>query len=393
MTRPLRTEVAIIGGGPAGLLLGRKLLQSGIDCVILERRSRAHVLGRIRAGVLESGTVAQLTAAEVGNRLVTEGHVHAGCTLARNETLLRIDFTALAGTPVHVYGQTEVTADLYRALDGDGAEILHDCTAQDIEDIDSAPCVSASVNGRDPCTINCDFAVACDGSHGIGRALIDRHIGTGVEYGYPFGWLGVLSETEPVDDELIYASGDRGFALASMRTPTLSRYYIQVPLTARVEDWSDARFWAELKTRLPTSVATRLTTGPSVEKSIAPLRSYVSKSLQHGRLLLCGDAGHIVPPTGAKGLNLAASDVHYAHQALVARIRHGDESRFDCYSTTALKRVWKASRFSWWMTNLLHRIDGQTLFDRMMQQSEFDHLCTTRSMQQVFAENYTGLPY
>ncbi len=393
MTRSVRTHVAIIGGGPAGLLLGRKLMQSGIECLILERRSRAHVLSRIRAGVLEAGTVDQLKAAGVGDRLLAEGHVHAGCNLTRDETLLRVDFTALGQPPVHVYGQTEVTADLYAALDAAGAVILHDCEAGAIEDRARAPGIIARSRGRESLYIRCDHVVACDGSHGLGRRLIEEEHGRGIECEYPFGWLGVLSETPPVNDELIYAGGRRGFALASMRTPTLSRYYIQVPHTARVDDWSDGRFWAELKTRLPAGVADRLETGPSVEKSIAPLRSHVARSLQSGRVLICGDAGHTVPPTGAKGLNLAASDVHYAHAALVAKIRDGDPTLIANYSTTALKRVWQASRFSWWMTNLLHRFDDRTVFDQQMQQSEFDHLCQSGSMQTVLAENYTGLPY
>ncbi|MCY4260665.1 MAG: FAD-dependent monooxygenase, partial [Rhodobacteraceae bacterium] len=252
---------------------------------------------------------------------------------------------------------------------------------------------TACLNGSDPCTIDCDYAVACDGYHGLGRRVIERMHGPGIEHSYPFGWLGVLSETPPVSDELIYASSARGFALASMRSPTLSRYYIQVPLAARPEDWSDSDFWTEFKARIPADHADSLITGPAIERSIAPLRSAISISLQSGHLLLCGDAGHIVPPTGAKGLNLAVSDVHYAHAALLARIRDNHHALLANYSTTALRRVWQVSRFSWWMTNLLHRIDGQSHFDRRMQESEFEHLCRNRSMQAVFAENYTGLPY
>ena len=388
----IRTRVAIIGGGPSGLLLARKLIQSGIDCILLERRTRDYVLGRIRAGVLETGSVQQLKEAGVVDRLNTEGLVHDGCNLSGPDGMFRIDFRQLSGSPVIVYGQTEVTRDLYDALDQQGAVIMHECTAVAIDDAGSRPCVSYRHRNEDG-KIDCDYVVGCDGYHGVARRHMARMVGKGTEISYPFGWLGMLSATRPVCEELIYSRSKRGFALASMRSPRLSRYYIQVPLTTRLEDWSDADFWCELRKRLPEEAADGLETGDSLEKSIAPLRTFVSRSLKHGKLLLCGDAGHIVPPTGAKGLNLAFSDVHYAHRALTNHYLHDDGQMLEEYSRVALARVWKATRFSWWMTNMLHRITGHSRFERQIQNSEFEHLRDSRSMQRVFAENYTGLPY
>lgn len=388
-----RTQVCIIGGGPSGLLLGRLLHRRGIDTVILERRSREHVLGRIRAGVLERGLVSLLEEAGVADRMHREGIRHDGTLISFDDEMFRVDFTAATGHAVTVYGQTEVTRDLYAARDGDGAPMEFEVEDVVIEGADTDnPGVTCTVQGE-PRRIACDFVAGCDGFHGVSRATVPDEIRRDFEKVYPFGWLGILSETPPVNDELIYASSARGFALCSMRNPRLSRYYIQCSLEERPDDWSDDAFWEELKRRIPADQAAKLVTGPSVEKSIAPLRSFVSEPMRWGRLFLCGDAAHIVPPTGAKGLNLAASDVHYLYEALADFYRTGSTDGIDAYSERALARVWKAERFSWWFTTLMHRFPDQSGFDRRMQQAEIDFLRTNEAAQKAMAENYVGLPY
>lgn len=389
----MKTDVAIIGGGPSGLLLSQLLMRAGIATVVLERRPRDHVLSRIRAGVLEWGTVGLLEEAGVADRLHREGQLHDGCILASGNRMIRIDFAQACGKRVMVYGQTEVTRDLYAAQDALGATILHGLEDVALHGLDGdAPHVTFTRGGSVQ-RLDCAYVAGCDGYHGISRATIPASLRRAFEKVYPFGWLGVLSQTPPVSPELIYATHDRGFALASMRNPVLSRYYIQVPLTDRVEDWSDDAFWAELRCRLPDEVAARLVTGPSVEKSIAPLRSFVSEPMQWGRLFLCGDAAHIVPPTGAKGLNLAASDVHYLSRALIARYRDNRDDLLHRYGKDALARVWQAMRFSWSMTTLLHRFPDQNGFDRRMQEVELETLRTSPDARRMLAENYTGLRY
>lgn len=389
----MRTQVAIIGGGPSGLLLSQLLMRAGISTVVLERQTRDYVLGRIRAGVLERGAVELLHRAGCGERLACEGIVHEGCNLSTVNGMFRVDFQARVGEAVTVYGQTEVTQDLYSAQDAAGAVIIHEAANVALHDLEgSAPWVSYEKNGQSH-RIDCDFIAGCDGFHGISRQSIPAEKRTEYERVYPFGWLGVLSRTAPAAEELIYANHPRGFALASMRSEKLSRYYVQVPLSDRVEDWSDQAFWDELRRRLPADVAESMETGPAIEKSIAPLRSFVAEPLRWGRLFLVGDAAHIVPPTGAKGLNLAASDVHYLFEALQGAILEGDAGALDQYGPRALKRIWGAMRFSWWMTSILHRFPGQSDFDQKIQESELLQLETLESAQVTMARNYTGLPY
>lgn len=383
----------IIGGGPSGLLLGQLLARAGVDSLLLERRSREYVLGRIRAGVLESGTVELLREAGVGARMDREGLVHRGVYIAASNRGFRIDFERLAGGTVMVYGQTELTRDLYEARDAAGAPLLHGVDGVQIHDADRAsPRVSFVHDGREH-TVACDFVAGCDGYHGVSRETIPASVRREFERVYPFGWLGLLSPTPPVSDELIYASHERGFALCSMRNPELSRYYLQVPLDDRLEQWPDEAFWQELRRRIPDDAAQRLVTGAAIEKSIAPLRSFVAEPMRWGRLLLCGDAAHIVPPTGAKGLNLAASDVYYLWQALLRHYRDGDDEGLERYSNSALARVWKAERFSWSMTRLLHRFADQSAFEQRMQQAELAYLESSSAAQASLAENYIGLPY
>jgi p-hydroxybenzoate 3-monooxygenase len=389
----LKTQVAIIGGGPSGLLLGQLLLRQGIDTVILERRTRAHVLSRIRAGVLERGLVDLLREAGVADRLEREGIRHDGTLLSFDDEMFRVDFAQATGHAVTVYGQTEVTHDLYAARDAAGAPIVYETEDVAIHDAQTdAPYVTFTTGGA-PQRLDCAFVAGCDGFHGVSRATMPQSVRQEYEKVYPFGWLGILSETPPVNAELIYASSGRGFALCSMRNPGLSRYYIQCSLDERVEDWSDDAFWTELKRRIPAEQADALVTGPSIEKSIAPLRSFVAEPMRWGRLFLCGDAAHIVPPTGAKGLNLAASDVHYLFEGLTEYFGTGKTDGIDAYSTRALRRVWKAERFSWWFTTLMHRFPDQTGFDRRMQRAEIDFLKTNSAAQAAMAENYVGLPY
>jgi p-hydroxybenzoate 3-monooxygenase len=389
----MRTQVAIIGGGPSGLLLSHLLNRAGVETVVLERQSRDYVLSRIRAGVLESGTAALLNRAGVGARMAREGHKHSGCYLTHDQQMIRMDFAAACGAEVMVYGQTEVTRDLYDAQDAIGAQHIHGVESVALHDLDSArPHVTYMHNGESH-RLDCDFIAGCDGFHGMSRAAIPVNLRREYEKVYPFGWLGVLSETPPLHEELIYANHPRGFALASMRNPMLSRYYIQVPLSDKVEDWSDAAFWEEFRARMPEEIAAGLITGPAIEKSIAPLRSFVSEPMRYGALFLCGDAAHIVPPTGAKGLNLAASDVHYLSAGLIAHYSEKDSAGLDDYSQKALARVWQAMRFSWQVTTMMHHFPEHSAYDRQMQRVELMQLATNPAAQRMFAENYTGLPY
>lgn len=389
----MKTQVAIIGAGPSGLLLSQLLNKAGVETVVLERSSRAHVLARIRAGVLESGTVNLLQEAGVGDRLAREGQPHHGCYLTDDDLMVRINFHDLTGKSVMVYGQTEVTTDLYAAQDAIGATILHEVSDVVIHDADSdAPHVTFTHDGQAK-RLDCAYIAGCDGFHGVSRQTIPATVRQEFERVYPFGWLGILSRTKPAHEELIYANSVQGFALASMRNENLSRYYVQVPLTDKVADWSDDRFWDKLRACLPADVAGTLETGPSIEKSIAPLRSFVSAPLRWGRLFLVGDAAHIVPPTGAKGLNLAVSDVFYLHQALIAALQSGDQSGIDGYSDRALARIWKAMRFSWQMTTMLHHFEGEDSFAAQMRKATLRHLSQSETARRDLAENYIGLPY
>jgi p-hydroxybenzoate 3-monooxygenase len=384
-----RTQVGIIGAGPAGLLLARLLKAQGIESVILEARTRDYVEARIRAGVLEQGTVALLEEASVAERLHRDGLVHDGVEIAVGGRRFRVDFRALTGKTVTVYGQTEVTRDLIAArLAGDGP-IVWEAAEVALRDIETRrPRLGYRLAGAEH-ELACDFIAGC---HGVSRSSLPASSQT-FERTYPFGWLGILADVPPCSDELIYASHPRGFALASMRSPTRSRYYIQCSLDEKIEEWPDERIWDELKRRLGPEAAPHVTMGPSIEKSIAPLRSFVSTPMQHGRLFLAGDAAHIVPPTGAKGLNLAASDVHYLCRALVAHYGKKDDTPLRAYSDTALARVWKAERFSWWMTMLLHKLHAETSFEAQMQRAELDYLASSRAAQTALAENYVGLPF
>jgi p-hydroxybenzoate 3-monooxygenase len=389
----MRTQVAIIGGGPSGLLLSQLLHTVGIDSVILERKTRAYVLSRIRAGVLEQGFVGLMRQAGVSKRMDEESFIHDGTLIANGNDQFRIDFVEKTGTPVVVYGQTEVTRDLYDAREATDGKIVYNAEGVAIHDADSdAPYVTYTVVGTEY-RLDCDYVAGCDGFHGVSRQTIPLSVRKEYEKVYPFGWLGILSETPPVDEELIYSNSPRGFALCSMRNANLSRYYVQCSLSDSVDDWSDQAFWDELKRRIPEEAADKLITGPSIEKSIAPLRSFVTEPMRWGRLFLCGDAAHIVPPTGAKGLNTAASDIHYLFEGLKAQLLDNEPEGIDRYSEKALLRIWKAERFSWWMTNLLHRFPDQAEFDIKMQQAEINFLRDNDAAQQVMAENYVGLPF
>jgi p-hydroxybenzoate 3-monooxygenase len=390
----MRTKVAIIGAGPSGLLLGQLLTRAGIDNVILEARTPEYVLGRIRAGVLEQGAVDLLDEAGVGTRLHAEGLVHGGIEISWAGGRHRIDLNGLTGGKnVIVYGQTEVTKDLMDARAASGARSIYEAEDVSIHDFDSARPSVRFRNAGKAHELECDFIAGCDGFHGVCRQSVPAAALRTYERVYPFGWLGVLSDTPPVSHELIYVSHERGFALCSMRSTRRSRYYIQCTLAERVEEWPDDRFWVELKRRLDARAAADLVTGPSIEKSIAPLRSFVAEPMRFGRLFLAGDAAHIVPPTGAKGLNLAASDVRYLFDGLVEHYRHGRATGLDAYSERALRRIWKAERFSWWMTMLLHRFPDHGPFGEKMQLAELEYLMSSQVAQAALAENYVGLPY
>jgi len=389
----MRTQVVIIGSGPSGLLLGQLLANSGIDNIILERVDRDYVLGRVRAGVLEQGMVDLLDEAGVGARMHAEGLPHEGISLAFDNRLHRIDLHGLTGKRVMVYGQTEVTHDLMDKRVASGLTTVYEAKNVQPHDFDtSSPYVTYEKDGVTH-RIDCDFIAGCDGFHGVSRKSVPQDAVRTYERAYPFGWLGILAEVPPADHELIYANHPRGFALCSMRSEHRSRYYVQCPLDDRIEDWSDDRFWDELRRRLPKEAADKVVTGPSFEKSIAPLRSFVAEPMQFGRLSLVGDAAHIVPPTGAKGLNLAASDVRYLYSGLREYYLDKSSAGIDAYSGKALARVWKAVRFSWWMTTMLHRFPDTDAFGQRIQEAELDYLVHSRVASASLAENYVGLPY
>tara|TARA_B100000965_G_scaffold90012_1_gene73207 strand:+ start:4641 stop:5813 length:1173 start_codon:yes stop_codon:yes gene_type:complete len=390
----MHQQVVIIGGGPSGTLLALILARANIDVLVLEKKTKEYVLSRIRAGVLEWNTVEMLRKNGVGSRMDREGHIHEGTLLSSLNKQFRIDFKNSINKKVMVYGQTEVTFDLYEELKKYNVKILHEIDDIKISDLkEKISCVSfKDVKGKLH-SVNTQFVIGCDGFHGISRNHIPSNILKSYEKVYPFGWLGVLSETPPVNDELIYANHSRGFALASMRNENLSRYYIQVPNTDKVEQWSDDNFWDELKFRLPTEASDTIVTGPSIEKSIAPLRSFVSEPMRYGNLYLAGDSTHIVPPTGAKGLNLAVSDIHYLSEGIISFFENKDQHLLETYSEKALLRVWKGIRFSWWMTTLMHNFPNQDEFERKIQLTELDYLSNSKEAQRAFSENYVGLPY
>ncbi|HVI99836.1 MAG TPA: 4-hydroxybenzoate 3-monooxygenase [Sphingomonas sp.] len=388
----MKTTVAIIGAGPSGLLLGHLLRQAGIDAVIVDRQTKDHILGRIRAGVLERTTTDLLERLGIDERLKCEGIPEDGFNLADGERLIRIDIAELTGRQVVVYGQTEVTQDLIEAAPARGLEIVFEASDVTLHDIDSdAPRITYRKNGEKH-RIDARLIAGCDGFHGPSRRAIPQAHVREFERHYPFGWLGILADVPPCHHELIYANSERGFALASMRSQTRSRYYVDVPLTERIEDWSDDRLWDELARRLGPEAAAHIVRGPALEKSIAPLRSYVFEPMQHGSLFLAGDAAHIVPPTGAKGLNLAASDVAYLSDAMIAFFTRGDQAALGGYQKKALARVWKSERFSWYLTKLMHRFPEDGPFERAMQVAELDYIANSRAMQTAIAENYVGLP-
>ena len=393
----MRTQVAIIGAGPSGLLLGQLLSRAGIDNVIIERQSPDYVLGRIRAGVLEQVCVDLLDEAGVGERMHREGLVHGGFEMLFRGRRHRIDMHGLTGGKnVMVYGQTEVTRDLMDARAAAGLPTVYSATNVSVHDFDTShPVVRYGSDGPQGTVshqLDCDFIAGCDGFHGVCRASVPKGAITEYEKVYPFGWLGVLADVPPVSHELIYANTERGFALCSMRSTTRSRYYVQCDLSDRVEQWSDDAFWAELRSRLDPQAREQLVTGPSIEKSIAPLRSFVAEPMRCGRLFLAGDAAHIVPPTGAKGLNLAATDVKYLSSALIEHYREHSNAGVDHYSDRCLRRIWKAERFSWWFTSLMHRFPDTAGFGQKVQEAELDYLIHSEAASRSVAENYVGLP-
>ena len=392
--KTLKTQVAIIGAGPSGLLLGQLLHEAGIETLILERQSADYVQGRIRAGVLEQGMVDLLRQAGVSRRMDSEGLVHDGFELALNDQLTHIDLKGLTGgQSVMIYGQTEVTRDLMAARTAAGATTLYEARNVQPHGLKSdRPWLTFEHQGE-AFRLECYYIAGCDGYHGVARQSIPAQALKVFERVYPFGWLGVLADTPPVHAELVYAKHARGFALCSMRSPTRSRYYLQVPVEEKLEDWADERFWDELKSRLPNSLAEQLVTGPSIEKSIAPLRSFVVEPMQYGRLFLLGDAAHIVPPTGAKGLNLAASDVSTLFRILLKVYREGRLDLLEKYSAICLRRVWKAERFSWWMTSMLHQFPQADDFSQRIAESELDYFIRSEAGRKTIAENYVGLPY
>jgi p-hydroxybenzoate 3-monooxygenase len=389
----MRTQVAIIGAGPAGLLLSHILDRNGIDSIVLERQTRAHVLERIRAGVLEAGTIALLREVGLGERMDREGHLHDGSAIAwEGRPRFLIDTRKYTGKPMMAYGQTAITEDLFAARDKAGGKIVDEAANVRLNDLQTAKPYATYEKAGARVRIDCDYVAGCDGYHGVSRASIPPDVLKTYEKGYPFGWLGIMSETPPYPD-ICYCHHSRGFALASQRSPMLSRYYVQCDLNDKIEDWPDDRFWEEFKARCPKDMADSIVTGPSIEKSIAPLRSFVAEPMRYGSLFLAGDAAHIVPPTGAKGLNLAVSDVFYLSRALTEAYRKNNTAYLESYSDTALRRVWGAARMSWWLTMLLHRFNDETPFEQQMRINQFDYLHASEHAAASLAEQYVGLPY
>jgi p-hydroxybenzoate 3-monooxygenase len=389
----MRTQVVVIGAGPAGLLLGQLLSKHGISNIVLEQRSAEYVLGRIRAGVIEKSSADLLEEAGVGSRMQREGLIHGGIELCFDGQRHRIDFQDLIGKNVVIYGQTEITRDLMNGRAATGGQTVYEAADVSLHQDQPDRCCVRYSHGGATQEIQCDFIAGCDGFHGVSRKSIPENILRCYERVYPFGWLGVLVDQPPVSEELIYANHERGFALCSMRSATRSRLYLQCRLDDHVEDWPDKRFYEEISRRLDAAAIAALQHGTSIEKSIAPLRSFVAEPMRYGNLFLAGDAAHIVPPTGAKGLNLAASDVYYLWQALLEFYREHSRAGLDAYSARALQRVWKAERFSWWMTSMLHLFPESSGFDQKMQRAELEYLVSSRAAQTALAENYVGLPY
>lgn len=390
----MKTKVGIIGGGPSGLMLSQLLDLKGIDNIVLEKHSREYVLGRIRAGVLEHGFAELMREAKCGERMDAEGEIHEGFYIAEGGKKRRVDLAKYTGgNSVVVYGQTELTRDLYEAREKMNGNVIHNVEDVKLHELKSDSPYLTYRDGDEIIRIDCDYIIGADGFHGPSRKSIPKDVLREYEKVYPFGWLGVLSRTKPVSPELVYAKNERGFALCSLRSQVLSRYYIQVPLTDTVEDWSDDAFWEELKNRLPDEVSDQLETGPSIEKSIAPLRSFVAEPMRYGNLFLAGDAAHIVPPTGARGLNSAASDIYYLYHAMVAHYKDGDDTGLEEYSEKALARIWKAQRFSWWMTTLLHKFPDNISYDDKLQQTDLEYLFSSDAALASLAENYVGLPF
>lgn len=388
----MKTSVCIVGSGPSGLLLSQLLANAGIDSIVLDRKDQAYIEGRIRAGVLEHGSVTALKEAGVSDRLEQEGLQHSGFDVGFNGHRHRIDIESLTGNLVTVYGQTEVTKDLFKKRNEEG-QIFH-FNVENVQPVNlksDSPSVLFEIDGE-KYEVSCDFVVGCDGSHSVCRSVIPQDSIRTFERVYPFGWLGILVEKSPVSHELIYANHERGFALASMRSESRSRYYVQCDLNDRVEDWSDSRFWEEFSTRIGEETAANLETGNSFEKSIAPLRSLVVEPMRYGAMFLAGDAAHIVPPTGAKGLNLAIADICYLSRGLIEHYKKGNDHYIDTYSESALKRIWKVERFSWYMSNLLHQFPEHSSFEKRMQEAEFDYLTNSEAACKSIAENYVGLP-
>lgn len=390
----MKTQVGIIGGGPSGLLLSQLLHLKGIETVVLEKQSREYVLSRIRAGVLEHGFADLMREARCGERMDREGEIHDGFFIAHDGIKQRVDLKKHSGgSSVVVYGQTELTRDLYEGRDRMKGTVIHH--AEDVKPhnvVSDAPYLTYR-DGDEIKRIDCEYIIGADGFHGVSRKSIPKDVLKEYERVYPFGWLGVLSRTKPVSPELIYARHERGFALCSLRSQVLSRYYIQIPLTDTVEDWTDDAFWEELKRRLPDEVSEKLEIGSSIEKSIAPLRSFVAEPMRYGNMFLAGDAAHIVPPTGARGLNSAASDIYYLYHAMLDHYQRNDDTGLENYSQKALARVWKAQRFSWWMTTLLHRFPDNIPYDERLQQTDLEYLFSSEKALGSLAENYVGLPF
>jgi p-hydroxybenzoate 3-monooxygenase len=388
----MRTQVGIVGAGPAGLLLSRLLASAGIDTIVLEKRTPEYLRARVRAGLLEQGTVDLLTGAGVGERLLRQRLIHDGVELAFDGRRHRIDLKGLTGISVSIYGQAEIQKDLMAAHAASGGNVVYEAEDVSLHGLLSDKPRLRYHKADETQEISCDFIAGCDGFHGVSRQAIPQEVIRIFERVYPFGWLGILSDTRPVNHELIYCNHERGFALCTMRSMTRSRYYLQVSADEDVADWPDERFWNELKRRIPADAATVLETGPSIEKSVAQLRSFVAEPMRYGRLFLAGDAAHIVPPTGAKGLNLAAADVRFLAEALIAHYKSGRSHLMDGYSARSLMRVWKAQRFSWWMTTLTHRFPEASTFERRAQAAELSYLATSKAAQTALAENYVGLP-